>query len=75
MDILKGKFYAPFERNLFEQKPQIIKAYSAEDYTELPDPVRDPIVVNNIAYQEFDYTYDGDSIDFDDSQDDNLEKK
>jgi hypothetical protein len=48
--------YLPNERGYFEQKPMRIKSYSEKDYTELPDPVRDPIVCNNIAWQEFDYT-------------------
>ncbi len=50
--------YLPNERDQLEQDPKTIKAYSpsGKDYTELPDPVRDPIVSNNIAYQEFDYT-------------------
>lgn len=55
--------YAPNNRGYFEQKPRLYKAYSAKDYTLLPDPVRDPIVVNNISNVEFDYTYDrGESI-------------
>jgi hypothetical protein len=51
------KVYAPHLRNYFEQEPTIIKGYSQKDYTKLPDPVRDPIVSNNIANQEFNYTY------------------
>ncbi|MBC8016132.1 MAG: hypothetical protein H7X79_10380 [Sporomusaceae bacterium] len=55
--------YAPNSRGYFEQKPRLYKSYSAKDYTLLPDPVRDPIVVNNISNVEFDYTYDrGESI-------------
>ncbi len=55
--------YAPNNRGYFEQKPRLFKAYSAKDYTLLPDPVRDPIVANNISNAEFDYTYDrGDQI-------------
>jgi len=69
MDNTKSKSYAPNERGFFDQNPQKIKAYSAEDYTELPDPVTDPIASNNIASQEFDYTYsDDDAINLDDSQ-------
>lgn len=54
-----GKLYAPHERFYLEQKPKIIKSISnsGKDYTELPDPVRDPIVTNDISYSEFDYTY------------------
>lgn len=55
--------YAPHKRGYFEQKPRLYKTYSANDYTLLPDPVRDPIVANNISNVEFDYTYDrGDQI-------------
>lgn len=50
--------YLPRERGYLDQKSQRIKAYSERDYTELPDPVRDPIVTNNISYQEFDYIND-----------------
>ena len=70
MDKLKCKSYAPLERGFFDQKPQRIKAYSAKDYTELPDPVRDPIVVNNIANAEFNYTYNNEATIFDDYQKD-----
>ena len=62
---MKGtkKGYAPHNRGYFEQRPQQIKSYSAKDYILLPDPVRDPIVSNNISNVEFDYTYDkGDQI-------------
>jgi len=52
------KPYLPDERGDLEQKSMKIKAISlsGKDYTELPDPVRDPITCNNIAWQEFDYT-------------------
>lgn len=55
--------YAPNKRGFFEQKPRRMRSYSARDYSVLPDPVRDPIVSNNISNVEFDYTYDrGDQI-------------
>jgi len=55
--------YAPNNRGYFDQKPRLYKAHSNKDYTLLPDPVRDPIVVNNISNAEFDYTYNrGDMI-------------
>jgi hypothetical protein len=55
----KGKpAYAPNKRGFFEQKPRFMKSYSQKDYSLLPDPVRDPIVSNNISNVEFDYTYD-----------------
>ncbi|WP_234123432.1 hypothetical protein [Clostridium hydrogenum] len=52
--------YAPNKRDYFEQKPKVIKSYSKYDCTKLPDPVRDPIVSNNISSMEFDYTYNRD---------------
>lgn len=59
----KQRGYAPHKRGYFEQKPQQIRSYSMRDYILLPDPVRDPIVSNNISNAEFDYTYDkGDQI-------------
>lgn len=63
--------YLPKQRRYLNQKPMSIKAFSpsGNDYTELPDPVRDPIVCNNIAWQEFDYTYD----DLDDPYDDSFD--
>ncbi|WP_110955484.1 hypothetical protein [Anaerosinus massiliensis] len=54
--------YGPNDRGYFLQKPRRYKAYSAKDYTLLPDPVRDPIVSNNISSVEFDYTYDRGSL-------------
>lgn len=56
----KDHSYAPNKRDFFEQKPKLIKSYSKYDYTKLPDPVRDPIVSNNISSMEFDYTYNKD---------------
>lgn len=53
------KMYGPNQRNFLEQEPKVIRSYSKEDSTKLPDPVRDPIVVSNISYSEFDYTYNG----------------
>lgn len=75
MDNSKTKSYAPHERGFLDQKPQKIKAYSAKDYTELPDPVKDPIVSNNISNQEFDYTYDEGSINWSDSENKTLVDK
>lgn len=56
--ISNKKPYLPDEREQAEATPKTIKSYSptGEDYTELPDPVRDNIVSNHIANQEFDYT-------------------
>jgi len=52
-----NKVYAPHERMQYDLKPKLIKAHSEKDYTLLPDPVRDPIVTNDISNVEFDYTY------------------
>lgn len=51
--------YAPEERFQFELPAKRIKAYSPsmKTYSELPDPVRDPIVCNDISSAEFDYTF------------------
>lgn len=53
----KKRPYAPNQRDFLEAKPKIVKAYSSKDFTTLPDNVQDPIVSNNIANQEFNYTY------------------
>lgn len=50
--------YGPNDRGYFLQRPRLYKSYSTKDFTLLPDPVRDPIVSNNISNAEFDYTYD-----------------
>ncbi|ABS42766.1 hypothetical protein FC826_03905 [Clostridium botulinum] len=52
------KPYLPKERDFLEQDPKIIKTMSptGKTYSKLPDNVRDPIVCNNIAWPEFDYT-------------------
>ena len=52
-----NKLYGPHERKQHELKPKTIKAFSSKDYTLLPDPVRDPIVSNDISTWEFDYTF------------------
>lgn len=55
---LSSSVYAPQERGYLEQPPKIYKAKSPKGTsTKLPDPVRDPIVANNISNPEFDYTY------------------
>ncbi|MCR3758798.1 hypothetical protein KYB31_07290 [Clostridium felsineum] len=54
-----SKTYAPHMRDYFDQDPKEVKSYSEYDSTMLPDPVVDPIVCNNIATWEFDYTYNG----------------
>ncbi|WP_050606520.1 hypothetical protein [Clostridium niameyense] len=53
---MSKKVYLPNERGYLEQQPKTVKSYSKKDSVILPDPVTDPIVCNNIAWQEFDYT-------------------
>ncbi|WP_315117940.1 hypothetical protein [uncultured Clostridium sp.] len=50
--------HLPDERDFLDVNQKVIKSYSPgkKDYTKLPDNVRDPIVSNNIANVEFDYT-------------------
>jgi hypothetical protein len=52
------KTYTPNQRGYLEENPKVIKSYSENDYTLIPDNITDPIVTNNIATSEFDYTYD-----------------
>ncbi len=54
----KNKIYLPHERDYLDQNPNTIKSHSTsgKDFTKLPNPVEDPIVSNNIANSEFDYT-------------------
>ncbi len=53
-----NKPYLPKQRGFMENNPKTIKAYSKDKktFTKLPDPVQDPIVSMNIAFNEFDYT-------------------
>lgn len=49
--------YLPKVRTCYHPTEGEIKSYSPEgDSINLPNPATDPIVVNNIAWQEFDYT-------------------
>lgn len=43
-------FYCPEKHDLVSCSP------TGKTCTKLPDPTTDPIVCNNIAYNEFDYT-------------------
>jgi hypothetical protein len=55
------KVYPPHERDFYDIEPREIRSYSEtkNDFTQLPDPVTDPIVAMNISNVEFDYTYYG----------------
>ncbi|MGY0373108.1 hypothetical protein [Clostridium sp. JNZ J1-5] len=55
----KRMVYGPNQRGYFEIDPPKMRSYSKVDYTPLPNPIQDSIVTNNIAYSEFDYTYNG----------------
>ncbi|OPJ63564.1 hypothetical protein [Clostridium oryzae] len=52
------KAYLPDERDYLEQDPEELRSFYKKHraYSNLPDPVEDSIVVNNIACSEFDYT-------------------
>ena len=54
------KPYGPSLRNYLEAPLNSKVSFSKDGstYTKLPDNVEDDIAVNNIAWQEFDYTYD-----------------
>ena len=53
----KKKPYLPKVRTDYHPTQNEIKSYSPNgESTPLPNPAVDPIVVNNIASQEFDYT-------------------
>jgi hypothetical protein len=56
------KGYGPNKRGYLESKPKTVKSYSENDYVFLADNITDPIVTNNIATSEFDYTYDGEDF-------------
>lgn len=60
------KGYLPHERDYLEDEPKSEKSCSKYDYTILPDNVQDPIVANNIANVEFNYTYNEDEEIFND---------
>jgi hypothetical protein len=53
----ENKDYLPNNRDFYKPEKQELRSYSPNgDYIKLPDPTEDPIVCNNISYQEFDYT-------------------
>lgn len=53
------KPYLPKIRTGYNLKDEEIRSFSPEgDSTFIPNPATDPIVANNIAWQEFDYTED-----------------
>lgn len=53
----KKKPYLPFARTSYYPKQNEIRSFAPNgDSTPLANPAIDPIVANNIASQEFDYT-------------------
>lgn len=58
---INSNAYGPNERDFLEANEASVKSYSIEDYVLLPNHVVDPVVVNNIANAEFDYTYNEES--------------
>ena len=56
---MRLKTYLPKNRTFYPATKGNLKSYAPNgNYTILPNPAEDPIVVNNIAWQEFDYTED-----------------
>lgn len=58
----KNKYYPPKMREFSEDDvdPSDLVSYSktGKTFTPLPHPLNDPIVAQNISYQEFDYISD-----------------
>ena len=53
------KPYLPKLRTGYNLPDEELRSYSPKgDSTFIPNPATDPIVVNNIAWQEFNYTED-----------------
>ena len=56
---MKLNSYLPKDRSFYNPSDSRIQNFSSEDsIVNLPNPLTDSIVVNNIATQEFDYTDD-----------------
>lgn len=52
----KSKPYLPKERTCYHPKNKDVNKFNKGEEIKLPNPANDDIVVNNIAWQEFDYT-------------------
>lgn len=60
----KSNVYLPHVRSYYEPSKESLVSHSPEGVdTKLANTVEDPIVVNNIAYSEFNYIYDDDEDD------------
>lgn len=63
----KEKPYPPKMRTDYDKSGKKLQSFSPSgDSTFIPNPSTDPIVVNNIAWQEFDYTEELESSNEDD---------
>ncbi|OFI07441.1 hypothetical protein CLOACE_02700 [Clostridium acetireducens DSM 10703] len=54
----RKKIYGPHERGYLEEHSKKVTSYALRDHVELPNNLTDPIISNNIATWEFDYTSD-----------------
>ena len=52
----KSKPYLPKERTCYHPTSKGVNKFNKGEEVKLPSPVKDDIVANNIACQEFDYT-------------------
>ncbi|AYF53567.1 hypothetical protein G8S49_04825 [Clostridium botulinum C] len=63
MNKKENTIYGPNIRDFMEGNQKKLKSYSknGKSYIELPNNIKDPIISNNIAWSEFNYTYDDES--------------
>lgn len=54
--MLKKEKKPPYLRDTFSENSDELKMINEKSKINLPDPREDPVVANNIATQEFDYT-------------------
>lgn len=52
----KSKPYLPKERAWYHPTAKEVNKFNKGEEVKLPSPITDDIAVNNIAWQEFDYT-------------------
>lgn len=52
----KSKNYLPKERAWYHPTNEDVNKFNKGEKVQLPNPTIDDITVNNIAWQEFDYT-------------------
>jgi hypothetical protein len=69
----KKIIYGPNQRRYFDTQPEKIRSFSKVNYVNHPAPIANPIVSNDIAWMESDYTYiDEEDIWDEDYWDDNF---